>query len=43
MPHLWQAGVVDKLREMGMWVLVTTRHDSVGFDEKVMMVDNAAQ
>ena len=34
---VWEAAVVDELRETGLWVLVTTRHDSVGFDEKVMV------
>ena len=34
---VWEAAVVDKLRQTGLSVLVTTRHDSVGFDEKVMV------
>lgn len=34
---VWEVEVVDKLRETGLSVLVTTRHDSVGADDKVIV------
>lgn len=34
---VWETAVVSKLRETGMWVLVTTRHDLVGVDDKVLV------
>lgn len=36
---VWEAAVVEKLRETGLWVLVTTRDDSVGFDKKVTVYE----
>lgn len=35
--NVCETAVVDKLRETGLLVLVTTRNDSVGFDEEVMV------
>lgn len=40
---VWEAEVVEKLRKMGMWVLLTTRQPSMVGDNERVVVDELAQ